>query len=126
MIVMPPQFEIVWFSIEMSLVLETKLLPEDRDSQTVCGNALHGVVVEGTGMIPAAVRSTPNSANCPATRFSPLIGLSAALIADWLASPSAELPVSVCLTAPQHGGMSLPTKHVALAASVPSIQVRML
>jgi hypothetical protein len=59
MILISPQLEIVWFSIEMSFVVETKLLPDERDSQIVCGNAWQ--VFAGT--IPAAARSTPNSAN---------------------------------------------------------------
>ena len=36
----PPQFEIVLFSIEMSSGFEEKLDPDDRDSQTVCANVL--------------------------------------------------------------------------------------
>src|SRR5215472_3224296 len=62
-----PQFAIVWCSTETSSVLDTKLDPEERDSHTVCGNDSH----EFAGMIPAAVRSTPNSANCPTTRAAP-------------------------------------------------------
>ena len=70
-------------SIVMSLVEETKLLPDDRDSQTVWVNALHAPA----GMIPAAARLTPNSANCPATSGLPLIGLLAAVMAAWLSRP---------------------------------------
>jgi hypothetical protein len=116
------QLPIVWFSTAMSLVEETKLLPDERDSQTVCGNDWH----EFAGTMPAADKFTPNSANCPATRAWPLIGLFAAVMAAWLASPSAALADSGLTTAPQHGGWSLPTKQVGLVGSVPSIHVRTL
>src|SRR5262245_31345965 len=107
MILISPQFEIVLFSIWMSLVVETKLLPDDRDSHTVCGNALHVPL----WMIPAVARFTPNSANWPADRSWPLIGLLAAVMAAWFARPLAPFAPSVVTLAPQHGATSLPTKH---------------
>src|SRR5206468_1129703 len=57
MITISPQLLIVLFSIETSLVVETKLLPDERDSQIVCGNDLH----VPAGRIPDCARFTPNS-----------------------------------------------------------------
>src|SRR5258705_489378 len=102
----------------MSFVLETKLLPDDLDSQTVCGNDAHSF----SGMIPASTRSTPNSANFPATSLCPLIELSPARIVAWLAKPSAAACVRVFTVAPQHGGTSLATKHAPLATHVSTLK----
>src|SRR4029450_6509929 len=104
-------------SILMSLVEETKLLPDDRDSQTVWLNVLH----DPAGMIPARARLTPNSANCPATSGTPLLGFCAAVRLVGLTPPSALFGSSGRTVAPQHGGRSFPTKQAPLVT-----QVRML
>ena len=61
----------------MSCGFEEKLDPAERDSQSVWWNGLQ--VLPDTPM--AVVRLTPNSANSPGSSATPLIGLSAAVIA---------------------------------------------
>src|ERR1700747_1005325 len=92
----------------MSSGFDSKLLPDERDSQTVCGNASHVLA----GMISASVRLMPNSANLPATNARLLMPLFAASISSWLALPSAALEARSLTCAPQHGGLSLVTRHV--------------
>src|SRR4051794_2002738 len=61
-IVIEPQLETDFCSIEMSDGFEEKLDPDARDSQSICD-----VVLQAFGSCWSAfVRSTPNSANCPA------------------------------------------------------------
>ena len=69
----------------MSFVEETKLLPEDRDSQIVWAKPPHVPL----GMIPASERLMPNSANCPAFNATGLIGFFATVIGLSLTPPSA-------------------------------------
>ena len=111
-------------SIVMSLVEETKLLPDERDSQTVCVNDLH----DPAGMIPAAARLMPNSANCPAQGATPLIGFCAAVKLLVLTPPSAPVGSSDCDgRAPARGGVVRdeagsardPRQHVELNAVPP-------
>jgi hypothetical protein len=103
--------------IEMSLTEETKLLPDDRDSNTVWLNDSH----DPGGMIPAAPRLMPNSANCPATRAVLLIGLFAAVMGLELTAPSLSAGSSSATSAPQHGGRSFETKQVPLVTHVSTL-----
>jgi len=99
-----PQVET--FTNSTSSGLEVKLDPDERDSHTCCGK-------QGSGPPPRAwVRSTPNSANCCATKAVPLIPLSPAAIAAWFALPSNSVGLTVDTCAPQQGGESVLTRHL--------------
>src|SRR5262249_43363003 len=117
------QFVIAFGASETSFVVETKLLPDERDSNTVWLNVSHWPA----GTIAACVKLIPTSANWPATSApapAPVpIGLFAAVMALPLTAPSAAFELRLCTFAPQHGGESFETKQVALLESVPSIHV---
>src|SRR5436309_1999558 len=81
MILISPQLLIFLDTSAMSLVVETKLLPDDRDSNVPEANVSHFPVGPPAGRIPAAVRSIPNSANWFNPTPTPLIPLSAAAMA---------------------------------------------
>src|SRR4029079_5117577 len=104
MILTSPQLETVWFSSVTSLVVDTKLLPDERDSHTVWANATHWLA----GMMSAMRRLIPNSANSPALIALLLIGLFAAVMAAVLAAPSAPALLGDCTVAPQHGARADP------------------
>ena len=59
-----------WSSIVMSLVEETKLLPDDRDSQTVWVNDLHVPCRDdpGRGQVDAELRELPGDERHAADR----------------------------------------------------------
>ncbi len=72
----------------MSFVDETKLLPEERDSQIVWLNPSH----DPSGRMSVSVKLMPNSANSPALRATPLIGLFAAVIGASVDATLREAP----------------------------------
>jgi hypothetical protein len=66
------------------------------------------------GSVPppnALVRLIPNSANCCAANVVPLVPLSSAAIADWLASPSTVDESGVITFEPHQGRLSVFTKQ---------------
>src|SRR6266516_4749089 len=99
MIVIEPQFWIVCDSISLSCGFELKLDPDDRDSQTSCGNVMHFPLRPR-----AALRLMPNSATALAPRAAPLIPLSAPAMADWFDWPSNSDESGMMTFAPQQGG----------------------
>src|SRR5215472_1779269 len=109
MILISPQFWIVWCSTSMSCGFEVKLDPDERDSQTCCGKEKHL-----PPRLSAWVRLMPNSANWLVASAVPLSPLSAAVIGDWFDLPSKSDALTVTTFAPQHGMLSVLTKHVPL------------
>src|SRR5207244_6105166 len=96
------------FVSSMSWGLEVKLDPEERDSHTCCGKAMHF-----PRRPSARLRLIPNSAKAltgSAVLFSPL---SSAAMVDWFASPSNAEPSGMMILAPQQG-MAFATRHVPL------------